>query len=65
MTDRVLSFISLARKAGKLTVGFDVTAAAAMQGKAKLILLASDLSRGTAARLEHRLELTETPLLVT
>lgn len=44
--------ISLCRKAGKLTMGFDGVEEAALRGKAWLALTASDASPKTVARLK-------------
>lgn len=64
MTDRLLSAISLCRKAGKLICGFDIAAAAARDGSAKLMLVTSDISdrsrRGiTAACQEENVPVLE------
>lgn len=42
--DPVLSRLGLARKAGKLTVGFAASKEACVSGKAQLVVVASDIS---------------------
>lgn len=44
MNDRLLSALSLCRKAGRLTLGMDVCQQAAQDGTARLMLTASDLA---------------------
>lgn len=44
--------ISLCRKAGKLTMGFDAVEEAAVRGKAWVVLTASDASAKTVSRLK-------------
>ncbi len=48
--------ISLACKAGKLTMGFDATVDACMKGKAWLVLTASDISPKTLKRMKENVE---------
>ncbi len=43
--DKVMSLLSLSRKAGKLTVGTDATLHAVKSGKAKCVLVTKDLSQ--------------------
>ena len=47
MNDRLLSLLGIARRAGKLTMGFDPVAEDVAKHKAKLVLTASDLSERT------------------
>lgn len=47
MTDKRLGKLGLAKRAGKLAVGFDPAIAAVKEGKAALVTLASDLSEKT------------------
>ena len=49
-TDRSLALIGMAKKAGLLAVGSEATATAARQGKAVLIITASDASDGAIRR---------------
>ena len=48
---KVLGFISLCRRAGRLTTGMDAAVEKAEKGEAHLLLLAQDLSPRSAARL--------------
>jgi ribosomal protein L7Ae-like RNA K-turn-binding protein len=50
--DKMLSALSLARKAGKLAVGFDSVKASVETEKAKTVLLAQDISSGTSKRIK-------------
>lgn len=47
--------ISLCRKAGKLTMGFDAVEDAVVRGKAWLVLTASDASPKTTRRLQENI----------
>lgn len=47
MNDRLLSLLGIARRAGKLTMGFDPVADDVAARKAKLVVVASDLSQRT------------------
>ena len=47
MNDRLLSLLGIARRAGKLTMGFDPVAEDTAKHKAKLVLTASDFSERT------------------
>lgn len=44
MNDKLLSFLGLARRAGRLSLGFDPSVDSMLHGKSKLLLLCSDLS---------------------
>ncbi|MFI3169088.1 MAG: 50S ribosomal protein L7ae [Faecalibacterium sp.] len=48
--------ISLACRAGKLTMGFDATVEACMKGKAWLVLTTSDISPKTQKRMKETVE---------
>lgn len=54
MTERLLSILSLCRKAGKLHTGFDPVWAAAGSGGVRLILIAADLSEKSKKEVEYR-----------
>lgn len=47
MKDRILAFISIANKAGKVASGEFATETAVKSGKAKLVIVASDASENT------------------
>lgn len=53
MPQRVANAISLTRKAGKLVMGFDPVKDNVLNGKAVLVMTASDLSPKTAKRVEQ------------
>ena len=44
MNNKILSLLGFASKAGKLSFGFDAAITAAKSGKAKLIVIAEDIS---------------------
>ncbi len=50
--DALFQALSLCRKAGKLTIGFDAVEDAAVRGRAWLVLTASDASPKTVNRLK-------------
>ncbi len=51
MEHKALSLLGLARRAGKLELGFEAAAAAARSGKALLLLAAKDISEKTFKNL--------------
>lgn len=53
MNNALLSALSLCRKAGALTTGFDPVKDSVFTGKAILVLLAQDLSPKTAQRVRQ------------
>lgn len=66
--NKILFALSLARKAGKLTAGFDRVKEAVLNGEGHLAVIASDISDNTARRVErfctgkvkaHRIQLTQ------
>ncbi|NLT12113.1 MAG: 50S ribosomal protein L7ae [Clostridiaceae bacterium] len=50
--NRVLSFIGLAAKAGRIIAGFDSVSISIGQKTAKLVIIARDTSPGTARKIE-------------
>lgn len=48
--DKALSFLGIAKKAGLLAIGSEATAISARQGKARLIITATDASAGSVRR---------------
>ncbi len=60
MTDKLLFALSLCRKAGALTTGFDAVKESVFKGKAQLVLCASDASEGTRRRMKAICEDLET-----
>lgn len=52
MNRKLLPLMGIARKAGRLTLGFDAVVGAMQEGKSKLVLLASDLSPRTVRGIQ-------------
>ena len=52
-TDRLLSLISLSKKAGKLVLGFDVTKKELFKGSVSNVFVCSDLSPKTLKELQY------------
>lgn len=50
-TDRLAGLLGIARRAGRLTIGFRAVAAQIADGKADAVLLAADLSEKTGKEL--------------
>ncbi len=53
--DKLLSLLGLARRAGRLTLGFDAVCGSVQKQESKLILTAEDVSEGTMRKLNNRL----------
>lgn len=53
---KIISAISLCRKAGKLVTGFDAVTESVYSAKAALVMLASDVSAGTTKRISRNCE---------
>lgn len=56
MNDRLLSFLGLCRRAGKLTLGNDMVLDAVDSGGAYLVVTASDISKNTERKILSRCE---------
>ncbi|MCQ2504103.1 MAG: ribosomal L7Ae/L30e/S12e/Gadd45 family protein [Saccharofermentans sp.] len=54
--DKILGFIGLAMRAGKVASGYDMALSAISGGQAKLLILSKDISRNTLGKLLKRLE---------
>ncbi len=63
MTDDVLLFLGLMRRAGKLSHGEDGTRQAVRSGKATLLLLASDASGNTTKKAAALADSRKLPLI--
>ena len=50
-TDKILSYIGISKKAGRIVIGTELTCAAVRDGKIKLAVLAADASANTEKRL--------------
>ena len=51
--NKFLFALSLAKKSGKLVVGFDAVKTAVIHGNAHIVLLANDLSEKTIKRVQY------------
>ena len=51
--NKLLFALSLAKKSGKLVVGFDAVKTAVIHGNAHIVLLANDLSEKTIKRVQY------------
>ena len=51
--NKLLFALSLAKKSGKLVVGFDAVKSAVIHGNAYIVLLAEDLSEKTIKRVQY------------
>ena len=56
MEDKLAGLLGMCRRAGRLTTGFDAVTALAAEGRAALILAASDVSGGAGARLDRSVD---------
>ncbi len=61
---RILGFLGLCRKAGKLISGFDMTVEAMQKGTAEAVLLSGDCSERTARNIKRIAEETGTEILI-
>ena len=59
MNDKVLSLLGLARKAGKIALGFDPAVESVKNGQSQLILISSDISPKSRKELLFSLRDTE------
>lgn len=62
MEKQILSLLGLARRASRLSLGFDASAMAVEDGNARLVLYASDASEKTVKRIRYKCEETEMPI---
>lgn len=56
MTDKFFGLVSISRKAGKLTYGFDAVKDTVESGEAQLVLYAQDVSPRTRASMDRVLD---------
>lgn len=54
--DKLLNFLGICRRAGKLAVGNDVVIDAVRGGEAKLVMLCSDISTNTEKKLRKTID---------
>ena len=59
MNDKLLGILGIARRAGKLTLGFDMVCDKVKSGEASLVITASDTSRNTYKALMKVLNETD------
>lgn len=59
---RLWSMVSLARRAGKLAMGYDVVCSSISHGRAKLVLLAGDISEKSRRGVAHLCEEAHVPM---
>lgn len=59
--DKALSLLGMARKAGRLEIGFTAAKAAARAGKARLLLAAADVSPKTFKELSYEAQRASIP----
>ncbi len=64
MNDKLLSFLGIARRAGRLSLGFDAAAEAMRGGKSELLILSDDLSERTERKIKDIARQTETQTIV-
>lgn len=63
--EKVLSLLSMARKAGKIAIGYDPTIEAIYKGKAEVVLLAKDISPKSSKGIYYAAEDLEIPVIAT
>lgn len=64
MNDKLLSFLGIARRAGRLSLGFDMATDTMLRGRTKLLLLACDLSPRTTKSIMETAQKTGTQTIV-
>ncbi|MGN0470632.1 MAG: L7Ae/L30e/S12e/Gadd45 family ribosomal protein [Acutalibacteraceae bacterium] len=64
MNDKLLSFLGIARRAGRLSLGFDTATEAMTKGRSKLLLLACDLSERTTRSITETAQKSGTQTIV-
>ena len=63
MNDRLLSFLGICRRAGKLVIGNDPVKESIETEKALLVILASDISQNTLKKIKPVIEASQVPCL--
>ena len=61
MNDRLLSFLGICRRAGKLVIGNDPVKESIETEKALLVILASDISQNTLKKIKPVIEASQVP----
>lgn len=55
MNNKVLSLLGLARRAGRLTCGFDSVCGSVRKHESRLLLISADISEGTLSKLKSEI----------
>ncbi len=63
MTNKILNMIGLAVRAGKVKFGVFLTLAACDEGKAKLVVIPSDLGASNRRNVESKCKFTHVPFI--
>ncbi|MBQ8795304.1 MAG: ribosomal L7Ae/L30e/S12e/Gadd45 family protein [Clostridia bacterium] len=63
MNDRLLSFLGLCRRAGKMKIGCDTVIESVEEGNACLVLMARDISENTKKKVTSALNSTDCEIL--
>lgn len=61
MSEKLFGMVSLSRKAGKLTNGFDAVKEAVQDGSAKLVIYSCDISARTKTAMDRVVQAGENP----
>ena len=64
MENKVLGLLGIARRAGHIAIGFDAVKAAVADGRAQLVLLATDRSAKTEKELRYTAQASPCPIHV-
>ncbi len=64
MNEKLLSLLGIARRAGRLSMGFDAAAEAAKKGSSRLLLIGSDISDRTKRAITAVAQETDTPMII-
>ena len=64
MNDKLLSFLGIARRAGRLSLGFDAAADMMKKGRSRLLILSADLSENTSRSILREAQRTNTKAIV-
>ena len=63
MNEKLLSLLGIARRAGRLSIGFDAAAESMKKGRSYLLLLADDISERTLGSIISKAEQSGTEIL--
>ena len=63
MNEKLLSFLGICRRAGKMTIGCDAVKGSMIKGEAVLVLFASDISKKTEKDVMYIIEECEIKLI--